>query len=333
LKLLRKPKTNPNQLSLQLDLFAPEPGQAEPSTSPALFPAELGPALPSPTVQPPLIVTPMPVVHAAPLPPPVIAAPPVPDNTLLAPSPAGRPTDGKRRILLGEHTIDYALLRSKRRTIGFLVSDEGLRVTAPKWVTIAEIDNAIREKQRWILTKLNERRERSARRLQPQMQWRDGATLPYLGADITLRIRAGQRAGVQLDEAARELNVSLPADAGEQQLKDRVQGWLQARAEELFGRRLIVYAEKLGVSYRSYALSSATTQWGSCTSDGRIRLNWRLMHFALPLIDYVIAHELSHLREMNHGPEFWATVQSIFPEFESAKKALRDNAPETLPIF
>lgn len=333
MKLLRKPKPNPNQLSLQLDLFAPEPEQAgSPAQTSEVPLAESGPALPSPTVQPPLIVTPTPVVHAAPLPPPVIAAPPVPDNTLVPP-PAGRPADGKRRIQLGEHTLDYALLRSKRSTIGFLVSDEGLRVTAPKWVTIAEIENAVREKQRWILTKLNERRERSARRLQPQMQWRDGATLPYLGHDITLRIRAGLRSAVQLDEAARELNISLPADASEQQLKDRVQGWLQARAEELFGRRLIVYAEKLGVTYRSYALSSATTQWGSCTADGRIRLNWRLMHFALPLIDYVIAHELAHLREMNHGPQFWATVQSIFPEFEIAKKALRDSAPETLPIF
>ena len=95
----------------------------------------------------------------------------------------------------------------------------------------------------------------------------------------------------------------------------------------------MIYAEKLGVQYRSYALSSATTQWGSCTSDARIRLNWRLMHFALPLIDYVIAHELAHLREMNHSPRFWATVQSIFPEFESAKKALRDSAAETMPIF
>lgn len=332
MKLLRKPKTTPDQLSLQLDLFAPEPEQVGPSAQPEMPPAELGPALASPTVQTPLIVTPVPVVHAAPLPPPVIAAPPAPVNTLVPP-PTGRPAEGKRRILLGEHTIDYALLRSKRSTIGFLVSDEGLRVTAPKWVTIGEIENAIREKQRWILTKLNERRERSARRLQPQMQWRDGATLPYLGNDITLRIRAGLRSGALLDEQTRELTVSLPADASEQQLKDRVQGWLQARAEELFGKRLMVYAEKLGVSYRSFALSSATTQWGSCTSDGRIRLNWRLMHFALPLIDYVIAHELAHLREMNHGPEFWATVQSIFPEFETAKRALRDNAPETLPIF
>lgn len=326
--LLRKPKTNPDQLSLQLDLFA----APAPVAAAAAAPVDLGPALPSPTVQPPLIVTPHPVVHAAPLPTPLLPEPPAPASPLLAP-PTGKPAEGKRRIQLGEHTIDFALLRSKRRTIGFLVSDEGLRVTAPKWVTLAEIDHAIREKQRWILTKLIERRERSARRLKPQMQWCDGATLPYLGQDITLRIRSGQRMAVFLDEVTRELNVSLPADAGEQQLKDRVQGWLQARAEELFGKRLMIYADKLGVRYRSFALSSATTQWGSCTSDARIRLNWRLMHFALPLIDYVIAHELAHLREMNHSPRFWATVQSIFPEFEAAKKALRDSAPETLPAF
>jgi len=75
------------------------------------------------------------------------------------------------------------------------------------------------------------------------------------------------------------------------------------------------------------------TQWGSCTIEGKIRLNWRLIHFTLPLIDYVIAHEISHLREMNHSPRFWATVQSVFPEFQEAKKALRERAPETLPIF
>lgn len=247
--------------------------------------------------------------------------------------PIGRPADGMRRIQLGEHHLDYALLRSKRRSIGFLIGDEGLRVTAPKWVTLGEIENAIREKQRWIFTKLNERRERSARRLQPQMQWRDGATLPYLGEEVTLRIRANQAAGIAYDQDTLELTVGLPADAGEQQLKDRVQGWLQARAKETFAARLPIYAEKLGVTYQSFALSSATTQWGSCTADGRIRLNWRLMHFALPLIDYVIAHELSHLREMNHSPRFWATVQSIFPEFETAKRALRESAPETLPIF
>jgi predicted metal-dependent hydrolase len=129
------------------------------------------------------------------------------------------------------------------------------------------------------------------------------------------------------------LSVSLPPDAGEQQLKDRVQGWLQLEAKRVFSERLPLYAEKLGVDYRSFALSSATTQWGSCTADGKIRLNWRLIHFSLPLIDYVVAHELAHLREMNHSPRFWSTVQSIFPGFEAAKKALRDHGPESLPAF
>lgn len=246
---------------------------------------------------------------------------------------AGVPAPGKRRIQVGEHLLEYTLIRSKRRTIGFLIGDEGLRMTAPKWVSIAEVEGAIQEKQRWILTKLNERRERSARRLQPQMQWRDGAALPYLGSDIILRLAAGRTAGIEFTEATRELTVCLPADAGEQQLKDRVQGWLQGEARRIFAERLPLYAARLEVTYRAFSLSSATTQWGSCTADGRIRLNWRLVHFALPLIDYVIAHELSHLREMNHSPRFWATVQSVFPEFQSAKKALREHAQETLPVF
>lgn len=242
-------------------------------------------------------------------------------------------TTPKRRVHVGNHILEFTLLRSKRRSIGFMIDDEGLRVTAPKWVTLTDIDASIREKQRWILSKLTERRERSARRLQPAMQWCDGATLPYLGATLTLRIVAAQRNGIDFDSDTKILIVCLPAAASEQQLKDRVQGWLQQEAKRIFHERLPLYAAKLGVTYRSYALSSATTQWGSCTADGRIRLNWKLIHFSLPLIDYVIAHELSHLREMNHSPQFWATVQSIFPDFEAAKKALRQQAPETLPVF
>jgi predicted metal-dependent hydrolase len=304
LKLLRQTPPDPTQPALQLDLFA-----AAPASQPAADQTSAAPDAGA-SFQPardPLVLTPAPPVAV------------------------GNPA--KRRVQVGEHILEYRLLRSKRRTIGFLIDEDGLRMTAPKWVTIAEIESAIREKQRWIFAKLNERRERSARRLQPQMQWVDGAQLPYLGDNLTLRIIAAQAAGIAHDAAARALTVSLPPDATEQQLKDRVQGWLQTEAKRLFAERLPVYAEKLGVRYHSFALSSATTQWGSCTAAGKIRLNWRLIHFALPMIDYVIAHELSHLREMNHSPRFWATVQSIFPEFDAAKRALREQAPETLPIF
>jgi predicted metal-dependent hydrolase len=301
-KLLRHTAPDPQQLALQLDFFSTD--FSSPSAIDGPAPEQ------EPGIQQPLMQT-------------------LPD----ASAPPAVPPNGKRRVQLKEHVLDYTLVRSKRRSIGFLIEDEGLRVTAPKWVTLGEIESAIREKQRWIFAKLNERRERSARRLHPQMQWCDGATLPYMGHDVRLRILATQALGIRYDESARELTISLPADATEQQLKDRVLGWLQIEAKRLFAERLPIYAEKLGVTFRSFALSSAMTQWGSCTADGRIRLNWRLMHFALPQIDYVIAHELSHLREMNHSARFWATVQSVFPEFEAAKKALRDHAPETLPIF
>lgn len=243
------------------------------------------------------------------------------------------PKAGTRRIMLDQTALDYQLLRSKRHTIGFAVSEEGLRVTAPRWVPVSEIELAIIEKQNWIFNKMNEQRERSVRRLQPPMRWQDGATIPYLGTTITIKLDESVQAGVRFDEAAFVLYISLPASASEQQLKDRVLGWLQGEAKKLFAERLAIYAEKLQVSFQSFALSSAATQWGSCTAEGRIRLNWRLMHFALPNIDYVIAHELAHLREMNHGPEFWATVQSVFPEFAAVRKALRNHEPEKLPIF
>ncbi|MFC5472625.1 M48 family metallopeptidase [Paraherbaspirillum soli] len=302
MKLLQKnpPTQLPLQPALQLDLFDAGTAASVPRTDQPTPAADRLPALP-PAIPP--------LDKPVPLPP------------------------GMRRLIIGEHVLDYTLLRSKRRSIGFLISDDGLRVTAPKWVTLAEIDNAVREKKRWIFTKLGEYRDRSARRPQSQMQWSDGATLPYMGSQITLRIRATQMVGVHFDAALDELTVCLPADASEQYLKDRVLGWLHMEARRVFSERLPLYAAKLGVSYRSFALSSAATQWGSCTSDGRIRLNWRLIHFSLPLIDYVIAHELSHRREMNHSPRFWATVQSIFPEFETARRTLRDSAQETLPVF
>lgn len=304
MKLLRQTPPDPHQLALQLDFFAPpfgaQPKVDQPAPEQVPGPSQNG----------------------------------IKRTPALSPGPtSGSPAPPRRALQLRDHTLEYRLLRSKRRSIGFLIDDEGLRITAPKWVPIAEIENAIREKERWIVIKLTERRERAARRLQPQMQWCDGATLPYLGEDLVLRVRAAQAAGIAFDATTRELIVSLPPDACEQQLKDRVQGWLQQEAKRVFSERLPEYADKLGVSYRAFALSSATTQWGSCTVDGKIRLNWRLIHFGLSIIDYVVAHELAHLREMNHSPRFWATVQSIFPGFEHARKALRERGPETLPVF
>jgi predicted metal-dependent hydrolase len=258
-----------------------------------------------------------------------------------SPDPAKTPNCNKRKITLSDQILEYSLLRSTRRSIGFLINQEGLRVTAPRWVTITDIEQAIQEKQRWILTKLSERHARQERRVQVATRWEDGATFLYLGTPVTLRILHTARSYTHFDDVLRELQLTFPSAANatmaeensEEKIKMRIKLWLQQQARQVFSARMPVYAEKLGVHYQSLSLSNATTRWGSCTSQGKIRLNWRLIHFAPELIDYVIAHELSHLHEMNHSPRFWAHVQAVFPDFALAKRQLRHHATADLLVL
>jgi predicted metal-dependent hydrolase len=261
---------------------------------------------------------------------PAIPAPPQP-RALPPQPPSDQPP--KRQLLVGGFVLEYTLRRSTRRSIGFMIDDDGLRVTAPKRVSIAEIDNAIHTKQHWILSKLQERRERRAARLmKPPVEWVDGAQLPYLGADITLRLLVGGRNRASYNPATRELSLVLVPGATQALVKERVRSWYQQEAKALFEQRLDLYAARLGVRFSSFGLSSAGTRWGSCTADRKIRLNWKLIHFSLPLIDYVIAHELAHILEMNHSQRFWDTVGTIYPEYEEAKNLLRRRAQE-LPVL
>lgn len=270
---------------------------------------------------------------AAPAQPLFKAPPPAPRH--LIPTPPV--VDGEpplKRIVLGAHTVDYALRRSTRRSIGFMIDDDGLRVTAPRRCTQIDIDNAIRAKQRWILTKLLERGERRAQRQERvPVEWKDGARLPYLGGEITLRLEEASRSHCQYDAANRELWIGVVPGLSEWQLKERVKLWFQAEAKRLFRERLDFFAPQLNVAYKAFALSSAGTRWGSCTIEGNIRLNWRLVHYPASLVDYVVVHELAHLREMNHSPRFWATVAEVYPDYDGARLALKKRSLEMPVLF
>ena len=238
-----------------------------------------------------------------------------------------------RRIQLGERTLDYAFRRGRRRSIGFTINVDGLNIAAPRWVGVGQVEDAIREREGWIFAKLAEMQRHHA--AIPKVRWEDGGSLPYLGETITMRLAAATRrlATVALDRDGRTLTVSLPPDASDTQLKDRVQAWLQNEARALFRERLAIFEARLGVRHRALRLSSAKTRWGSCSADGRILLNWRLIHFPLSSIDYVVAHELAHLKEMNHGPRFWATVATVLPDYATARDHIRRHPPELLPTL
>ena len=249
---------------------------------------------------------------------------PHPDRrTPLRPPPEAR----DRRIVQFERQwVEYELRRSQRRTIGFTIDDRGLTVTAPRWVTQADIHEALHEKSRWICRKLVEWREYASRRTRLEIFWVDGAEVPYLGQTLRLSIDespcSSTRAVVR--HQGDGLFATVPAGAvGADVLKPLVQGWVQARARELFGARIDHFSALLGTRPSRWGLSSARTRWGSCGPDGAIRLNWRLMYFPPAIVDYVIAHELAHLREMNHGARFWAIVERLCPAYREARAWLR----------
>ena len=107
---------------------------------------------------------------------------------------------------------------------------------------------------------------------------------------------------------------------------------LQRRALAVFAERLDWYAQAMGRPAPALGLSNARTRWGSCSAKTGIRLNWRLIHLPLPLIDYVVAHELAHLVEMNHSRRFWAVVGRIYPDWQNARRELKLRAAE-IPII
>jgi predicted metal-dependent hydrolase len=239
-----------------------------------------------------------------------------------------------REVRLQGAVVAYAFERAKRRTIGFVVGPDGLVVRAPRWTPLMEVDAALQEKAPWILRKLHETRERHVRQHDARIDWRDGTSFPFLGNTVTVVLDPGHNfvaQGATLDAEAdnatrRILRVALPHAAQAAQIRDAVQAWLMRQAKALFTQRLDHFAPQLQVQWTRLSLSNAGTRWGSARIDGSIRLNWRLVHFSPAVVDYVVVHELSHLRVMDHSPRFWDTVRHVVPDYALLRGQLKDEA-------
>jgi predicted metal-dependent hydrolase len=244
----------------------------------------------------------------------------------LAVAPVTVPAGTLRYIQLGSEIVGYRFRRARRRSIGIVIDDDGLRVAAPGHTSIAKVEAFIREKARWVLKKLSEWR---AAPKPPVVNWSDGTMIALLGQPVRIELLPGQR-DISLQDG--RLGIGLAPRGEPAALRKRGIAWLKDRARTLLGERLALYAARLGVPTPVLTLSNARTQWGMCREDGRVRLNWRLIHLPLRLIDYVVAHELSHLREMNHSARFWAVVGRLYPDYEAARRELRD-CSHRLPIL
>jgi predicted metal-dependent hydrolase len=230
-----------------------------------------------------------------------------------------------RHVQLQGVMVSFRFERSRRKSIGFLVGADGLVVRAPNWVPLREVDAAVQEKGTWIVAKLQQFKQRQTEQFQKAIEWRHGAEVPFLGRTVQLCVLERGVGRVHGQDLAPEqvLPVTVPPGASVTQVRDAAQVWLKKQAKALFEERLKHFSPLLGVRWQKLSLSSASTRWGSARNDGHIRLNWRLIHLPISQIDYVVVHELAHLREMNHSPRFWETVGEVMPDYAERRKALR----------
>lgn len=225
-----------------------------------------------------------------------------------------------RRIALRGAEVAYRLVRARRRTIGMEIDLDGLTVRAPRWVGLAEIEAALLERAAWILRTLDAWRGRH-REVLPR-EWKTGAPILYLGRQLALAVFRSRQPLIRADLF--DLTILHPHADDETHVRGFVGQWLREEAQRLVAPRVAHFARRLARELPPVRISSARSEWGSCNHKGEIRLNWRLAQLPPELADYVVAHEIAHLVELNHSARFWAVVESLLPGHAARRRALED---------
>jgi len=209
------------------------------------------------------------------------------------------------------------IIRSKRRTIAIIVHRDGkVVVRAPLKTPEALIRAFIESKSGWIEEKKAEAAKHFAL---PVKKYTGGEKFLLLGREIPLRVVDGQKMALKFQD---EFFLSKNAVPRAQALFTK---WYQARAREVLTERVILYATMFGLHYEKIRISSARTRWGSCSSRGTLSFTWRLVMAPLDVVDYVVIHELAHLKVKDHSPKFWAEVARMQPDFKRRRAWLKKN--------
>lgn len=233
------------------------------------------------------------------------------------------PESELRSVQLGDKIISYTLKRSsRRRSIGLQINDQGLTVSIPLRASEKWLHSVLLEKAHWVVAKLESWQSKKAL----VQKWADGEPILFRGETFILRIHPGLfSTPPQL--TASELIVHVVDTTNQVTINKKIIKWYKHEAERVFAECIEHFAPLMHVSPREIKLTSARTQWGSCTAQGVVRLNWQLVSMPLHLIDYVVVHELAHLLEMNHSPDFWRVVERACPEYAKMRRELRKWSP------
>jgi predicted metal-dependent hydrolase len=209
------------------------------------------------------------------------------------------------------------LIRSKRRTIALIIERDGsFTVRAPMRAPHAAIETFIQQKADWIT-----RTRENIKSIEPIVgkQYTDGEKFLFLGSSFDLKLVELQKHPLHFDSG---FTLRRSAQPKGEQVFTR---WYKEHALEIISERVKQYSQQYTFMPKQVKISSAKTRWGSCSPDGTLNFTWRLVMAPLDVIDYVVVHELVHLRVKDHSSKFWKAVESICPEYKNQRKWLRIN--------
>lgn len=212
--------------------------------------------------------------------------------------------------------------RTNRAKSATIKVEEGVVVVVvPKTLTQARIKQLLDDKAQWIKQKIA---------LHPQApvphekQYVSGEAFSYLGRNYRLKVTEGELTPIKLVQG--RLTMSAPKDSSQHRMiRDALTSWYRRRAEQKLREKLIRYSLIVGVETNGYKVKEFQSRWGSCTPRGRVDFNWKIIMAPNRVVDYVVVHELCHLKQHDHSPQFWKLVESIMPDYAESKEWLRVN--------
>src|SRR3954452_24717504 len=220
---------------------------------------------------------------------------------------------------------DYPIRRSDRaRRARLNVSADGVEVVVPRRMALRHVTPFVEQKRPWIertLRRIREAEEAAAVRLV------DGGSVPYLGESLELSIRLDPgrvRSHVSIKAGILHVAVGRP---GVEAVREALESWFRRRAREEVAWRLDDACARAGTSYTRLSIRAQRTRWASCSSNGAMSFNWRLLLAPEEILDYVVEHEVAHLEVLDHSDRFWRLLGSRVPDYRAHERWLRRNGP------
>jgi len=233
------------------------------------------------------------------------------------------------QVQFGADTIDYRVVRSRRRKKTIEISidrAEGVLVAAPWTTSRAEIREVVLRRAGWIVQRASQQLLEPARR-----EFVNGETLPYLGRDVGLTVVVAEGTRVSISFDHEKFLLRVPAHvAGEERrsaIERAFQNWYRRRAGERLGEAVGLWSPLVGAVPSRVLVRDQRKRWGSCSRDGSLRFNWRIVMASPAIIEYVAVHELAHLLHRNHSAAYWAAVERVLPDFKVWRAALKEVGP------